>query len=95
MQDGGQAAGRAFDPTTTAMMPSEVVTRLVLLRHGEVESFGERVVRGQLDAAQGALGDRLAVVLEPLGQNGLLDRFAYTGDCDVNDHGFWFLLYPA
>lgn len=49
--DGGQAAGRGFDPTTTAMMPSEVVTRFVLLRHGEVESFGERVVRGQLDAA--------------------------------------------
>ncbi len=50
-EDGGQAAGRAFDPTTTAMMPSEIVTRFVLLRHGEVESFGERVVRGQLDAA--------------------------------------------
>lgn len=48
--DGGQAAGRPFDPTTTAIMPSEVVTRLVLLRHGEVEDFGKRVVRGQLDA---------------------------------------------
>ena len=56
--DGGQAAGRAFDPTTTAMMPSEVVTRFVLLRHGEVESFGERVVRGQLDAALSEEGAR-------------------------------------
>jgi broad specificity phosphatase PhoE len=58
MKDGGQAAGRPFDPTTTAMMPSEVVTRLVLLRHGEVESFGERVVRGQLDAALSEEGER-------------------------------------
>lgn len=58
MTDGGQAAGRAFDPTTTSMMPSEVVTRLVLLRHGEVESFGERVVRGQLDAALSEEGER-------------------------------------
>ena len=58
MTDGGQAAGRAFDPTTTSMMPSEVVTRLVLLRHGEVESFGERVVRGQLDAALSEEGQR-------------------------------------
>jgi broad specificity phosphatase PhoE len=48
--DGGQAAGRPFDPTTTSIMPSEVVTRVLLLRHGEVEDFGKRVVRGQLDA---------------------------------------------
>lgn len=46
----GQAAGCDFDPTTMAMMPSEVVTKLILLRHGEVEDFGKRVVRGQLDA---------------------------------------------
>ncbi len=55
-QDGGQAASRAFDPTTTAMMPSEVVTKLILLRHGEVEDFGKRVVRGQLDAPLSPVG---------------------------------------
>lgn len=54
--DGGQAAGRAFDPTTTAIMPSKVVTRLLILRHGEVEDFGKRVVRGQLDAPLSAVG---------------------------------------
>ncbi len=52
----GQAAGREFDPTTMAMMPSEVVTKLVLLRHGEVEDFGKRVVRGQLDAPLSEVG---------------------------------------
>lgn len=46
----GQAAGERFDPTTQEELPSTAVTRLHLLRHGEVESFGERVVRGQLDA---------------------------------------------
>jgi alpha-ribazole phosphatase len=55
-QDSGQAAGRAFDPTTMAMMPSEVVTKLLLLRHGEVEDFGKRVVRGQLDVPLSSVG---------------------------------------
>jgi alpha-ribazole phosphatase len=54
--DGGQAAGRAFDPTTTSIMPTETVTTLLLLRHGEVEEFGERVVRGQFDAALSQTG---------------------------------------
>lgn len=54
--DGGQAAGRAFDPTTTSIMPSEVVSRVLLLRHGEVEDFGKRVVRGQLDADLSGVG---------------------------------------
>jgi broad specificity phosphatase PhoE/nicotinamide riboside kinase len=45
----GQAAGEHFDPTTSSIMPDEVVTRLELFRHGEVESFERRVVRGQLD----------------------------------------------
>lgn len=39
-----------------AMMPSEVVTKLILLRHGAVEDFGKRVVRGQLDAALSEAG---------------------------------------
>lgn len=54
--DGGQAAGRPFDPTTQSIMPSAEVTTLLLLRHGEVEAFGERVVRGQLDAALSPAG---------------------------------------
>lgn len=54
--DGGQAAGRAFDPTTTSIMPSEQVTRFLFLRHGEVEDFAERVVRGQLDASLSPAG---------------------------------------
>lgn len=56
-QNGGQAAGRAFDPTTMAMMPSETVTKVLLLRHGEVDDFGKRVVRGQLDAPLSEVGN--------------------------------------
>lgn len=80
-QDGGQAAGRAFDPTTTAMMPSEVVTKLLLLRHGEVEDFGKRVVRGQLDAPLSAVGlaqhERL---VDWLGQHETAPDMLYTSD---------------
>ena len=54
----GQAAGESFDPTTQEELPATEVTRLHLLRHGEVESFGERVVRGQLDAALSSEGER-------------------------------------
>ncbi len=52
----GQAAGSIFDPTTTAAFVSADVTRLTLLRHGEVERLGERVVRGQLDVQLSAVG---------------------------------------
>ncbi|MEM7309773.1 MAG: histidine phosphatase family protein [Planctomycetota bacterium] len=37
-------------------MPDRSVTRLHLLRHGEVEDFGTRVVRGQLDVSLSAQG---------------------------------------
>jgi len=47
----GQAAREKFEPTTLSIMPNEDVTRISLLRHGEVESFDRRIVRGQLDAA--------------------------------------------
>lgn len=52
----GQAAGEVFDPTTARELPAHAVTRLWLLRHGEVEDFGERRVRGQLDAPLSARG---------------------------------------
>lgn len=45
----GQAVTGAFDATTLEVMPSEEVTALHLLRHGEVESLLERAVRGQSD----------------------------------------------
>jgi broad specificity phosphatase PhoE len=54
--NGGQATGQDFDPTTTSMMPSEVVTKVLLLRHGEVEDFGKRMVRGQFDAPLSSVG---------------------------------------
>ena len=53
---GGQAAGEVFDPTTRDAMVSEEVTRITLLRHGEVEQLGERRVRGQSDAELSAHG---------------------------------------
>jgi alpha-ribazole phosphatase len=52
----GQAAGTRFDAATQGIMPDRAVTRLHLLRHGEVESFDERVVRGQLDVPLSAVG---------------------------------------
>ena len=69
---GGQAAGEVFDPTTRDAMVSEQVTRITLLRHGEVEELGERRVRGQFDAALSARGTgqhaRLAAWLMASGQ---------------------------
>ena len=56
--EAGQAAGELFDPTTREELPATCVVRLHLLRHGEVRSFGERVVRGQLDVALSAEGER-------------------------------------
>lgn len=52
----GQAAGEIFDPTTTAAFVSSDVTRVTLVRHGEVERLRERVVRGQLDIALSEVG---------------------------------------
>ncbi len=51
-------AAPEFDPTTLEAMPSPEVTRLTLLRHGAVESPGERIVRGQLDVGLTAEGER-------------------------------------
>ncbi|MFT5285087.1 MAG: alpha-ribazole phosphatase [Planctomycetota bacterium] len=52
----GQAAREQFEPSTVSIMPDEQVTRVTLLRHGEVESFEKRVVRGQLDAELSSRG---------------------------------------
>jgi len=48
-KDLGQAAGIEFDSATKGIMPDEEVTRVHLLRHGDVEALEERAVRGQLD----------------------------------------------
>ena len=45
----GQAAGESFEPATRSAMVTEAVVRVHLLRHGEVEGFERRLVRGQLD----------------------------------------------
>ncbi|MEM6673130.1 MAG: histidine phosphatase family protein [Planctomycetota bacterium] len=45
----GQAAGKEFDSATRGIMPEHAVSRLHLLRHGEVAKQEERLVRGQLD----------------------------------------------
>lgn len=45
----GQAAGAQFDPATRGIMPDRTVTRLHLLRHGNVADFEARIVHGQLD----------------------------------------------
>ncbi|MCB9897178.1 MAG: histidine phosphatase family protein [Planctomycetes bacterium] len=47
----GQAAGDAFDATTRRVMPEHGVVHARLLRHGEVDGFERREVRGQIDAA--------------------------------------------
>lgn len=52
----GQSAGRAFGAATRSVMPQSDVTRLFLLRHGEVEGFERRVVRGQIDLVPTARG---------------------------------------
>ncbi len=56
MSAGGQAAGGRFEDATRAAMPSEAVVRVHLLRHGEVEGFERRLVRGQLDVALSGRG---------------------------------------
>lgn len=54
----GQAVSGDFDPHTVQIMPSQRVQHVHLLRHGEVEHFGERPVRGHLDAPLSAAGER-------------------------------------
>ncbi|MBL8860123.1 MAG: histidine phosphatase family protein [Planctomycetes bacterium] len=48
-QEPGQAFTGAFDAATTKILPSAQVTRLHLLRHGEVRGLTQRIVRGQMD----------------------------------------------
>lgn len=52
----GQSAGTRFGAATRAVMPQDGVARLVLLRHGEVEGFERRIVRGQIDLPTTARG---------------------------------------
>ncbi len=52
----GQAAGTEFDEATTGIMRDRSVTRLHLLRHGEVANLEARIVRGQLDVSLSAEG---------------------------------------
>ncbi len=46
----GQAFTGAFDAATKQILPSDWVTHVHLLRHGEVAELTQRVVRGQMDA---------------------------------------------
>lgn len=63
----GQSAGSRFGAATRAVMPEDGVARLFLARHGEVEGFERRIVRGQIDLATTARGreqhERLAAWL--------------------------------
>jgi|GEM_PF-158256 len=52
----GQSAGARFGDATRAVMPEDGVARVHLLRHGEVEGFERRIVRGQIDLAPTARG---------------------------------------
>lgn len=52
----GQAFTGELGAATRAILPSDAVTQVHLLRHGEVERLGARIVRGQLDAALSAFG---------------------------------------
>jgi broad specificity phosphatase PhoE/nicotinamide riboside kinase len=45
----GQSAAIEFGSATRAVMPEDDLVRLFLLRHGEVEGFERRIVRGQID----------------------------------------------
>jgi broad specificity phosphatase PhoE/nicotinamide riboside kinase len=51
MNTRGQAASSPFGAATRAVMPEDDVVRLLLLRHGEVAGFEQRIVRGQIDLA--------------------------------------------
>lgn len=63
MSTRGQAAGESFDPTSSAAFPSTRVTRLALLRHGEVESMDQRVLWGQADVRLSPEGERQSAEL--------------------------------
>lgn len=52
----GQALAGAFDDATKGIIPSEEVTRVHLLRHGEVERLTSRMVRGHLEVPLSARG---------------------------------------
>ncbi|MHC5209351.1 MAG: histidine phosphatase family protein [Planctomycetota bacterium] len=52
----GQSVTGAFDAPTAGIMPSDAVTHLHLLRHGEVAGFTERRVRGHRDDPPSAAG---------------------------------------
>lgn len=56
MTAGHSVAGR-FDDATRAIMPAEGSLALHLLRHGEVQRFTARVVRGHLDEPVSAAGE--------------------------------------
>jgi len=58
MSTSGQSTPEEFDPTTTEAFVEDRVTRIVLIRHGEVEGSRERIVRGQLDVPTSAAGRR-------------------------------------
>lgn len=53
----GQSVTGRFDPATRAIMPSQGSLALHLLRHGEVQRFTERLVRGHLDEPVSAAGE--------------------------------------
>ena len=53
---GGQSVTGSFDAATAGIMPSDAVTHLHLLRHGEVAGFTERLVRGHRDDPPSAAG---------------------------------------
>jgi broad specificity phosphatase PhoE/nicotinamide riboside kinase len=55
-RESGQAFTGEFDAATTKILPSAGATKLVLLRHGEVEGLTRRIVRGQLDEPLSAHG---------------------------------------
>jgi broad specificity phosphatase PhoE len=59
MSNDGQAytsAAGGIDGATRAAIPSPHAVTVTLIRHGEVEAFGDRVVRGQLDVPVSARG---------------------------------------
>jgi broad specificity phosphatase PhoE/nicotinamide riboside kinase len=53
---GGQPVTGRFDAATRAIMPAQGSLALHLLRHGEVERFSERRVRGHIDEPASAEG---------------------------------------
>ncbi len=60
---GGQAVTGAFGARTEAIMPDARVVHVHLLRHGEVERFTQRAVRGQVDVEVSGAGREQHVAL--------------------------------